>query len=231
MPLYLLAPGFLPHYQFPSDPPISLCNSTAMSYRLAQLFWGMPPQIIPSHAPLINQPIGNNFLTFPLIQSKDLPKHDAEILQPHGGSSSLQHQARCVQSIHQTIQQFHQHLKAEQLERKTLQLIALQLPNNFALLRYLLFSSVGPTSSNVISVKNSATSPLINPNPNHLPALRTHNFVVLPRMALWDPLERKQIILQMPTSSLLPTHWRTLHPQRGTSRQECQNSKKYSKMK
>ena len=73
---------------------------------------------------------------------------------------SFQHQAICLQAIHKTIQQFNQHLKAEHLDRKTLQLIVLQLQNDFALLRYLLFSNKD------IAVWSSATSPSLNPNPN-----------------------------------------------------------------
>ena len=43
MSLYPLAPASLPHYQFPSDPPISLCISTPMSLPFSQIFCGMPP--------------------------------------------------------------------------------------------------------------------------------------------------------------------------------------------
>ena len=165
MSLNHLAPAFLPHYQSPSNPPISLYNSTTMSFPLAQLLCGMPPQIITTHALPINQPIGNDIFNLPLIRPKNPPKQDAETLQPPPGSSSLQHQAHCLQAIHQIIQQFHQHLKTEQLDRKTLQFIALQYQKDFASLRYLLFSSVGTTSISDIAVKNSAASPLINSNP------------------------------------------------------------------
>ena len=54
-------------------------------------------------------------------------------------------------------------MKAEQPDRQTLQLIALQLQNDFALLRYLL------SSDKATAAKDSATSPLINPNPNPNP--------------------------------------------------------------
>ena len=59
-------------------------------------------------------------------------------------------------------------MKADQLDRQTLQLFLLQLQNDFALLRYLLFSPVETISNKDITVKNSATSPLLNskPNPN-----------------------------------------------------------------
>ena len=82
MSLNTLAPVFLPHYQSSSDPPISLCNSTTMSLPLAQLFCGMPPQIIPSHAPPINQPITDGTFILPVIQPKILSKQDAEVHQP-----------------------------------------------------------------------------------------------------------------------------------------------------
>ena len=54
-------------------------------------------------------------------------------------------------------------MKAKHLDRQALKLIALQLQNDFALLRYLLFSDKDT------STKDSATSPLLNPNPNPNP--------------------------------------------------------------
>ena len=45
--------------------------------------------------------------------------------------------------INKTIQQYHQHLKAELLDRKILQIFILQLQTDSAFLCYLLFSSVG----------------------------------------------------------------------------------------
>ena len=172
MSLNPLAPAFLRHYQSSSDPPIALCNSTTMSFPFAQLFCGMPSQNIPSHALSLNQHITDGFFLQPTNQSKK----DATVHKPTPGSSSplsspLQHQTNCLQAIHKTLQQFSQHLKAEHLDRQTLQLIVLQLQNDFALLRYLLFSPVETNSNKDIAVKNSATSPLINPNlnpnPNH----------------------------------------------------------------
>ena len=75
-------------------------------------------------------------------------------------SSPLLHEANCLQAIHKTIQQLNQHLKAENLDRQALQFIALQLQNDFTLLRYVLFSDKDTAA------KDSATSPIINPNPN-----------------------------------------------------------------
>ena len=74
-------------------------------------------------------------------------KPDAAAYQPTPGSSallpsSLQHQANCLQALHKSIQQFNQHLKTERLDRPALHFIVLQLQNDFALLRYLLFSPV-----------------------------------------------------------------------------------------
>ena len=175
MSLNPLAPVFLPHYQSSSDPPISLCNSTTMNLHLAQLICGMPPQTIPSHAPSINQHIFDGTFLLPLPQPTNQSKPDAAVHQPTPGSSvllssSLQHQANCLQAVHRTIQQFNQHLKEEHLDRQTLQLLVFQLQNDFALLRYLLFSPVATISNKDIAVKNSATSPLIKPhlkpNPN-----------------------------------------------------------------
>ena len=79
--------------------------------------------------------------------------------------SPLQHQASCLEATHKTIQQFNQHLKAEHLDRQALQFIALQLQNDFALLRSLLFSDKDTAA------KDSATSPLNNTNPNPNPTL------------------------------------------------------------
>ena len=167
-----LAPAFLPHHQSSSDPPIPLGNSTTMSLPLAQLFCGMPPQIIPSHAPSLNQHITDGTL-LPLLQSTHQSKPVAVAHQPTSGSSAclsspLQHRPNCRQALHITIQQFNQHLKAEHVDRQTLQLIVLHLQNDFALLRYLLFSPVETISNKDFLVKNSATSPLLNsePNPN-----------------------------------------------------------------
>ena len=175
MSLNPFAPAFLRPYQSASDPPISLCNSTAMSLPLAQFFCGVPPAIIPSHAPPTNQPITHNTFILPFIQPKNPSNKVAEILQPIPGFSSLlppplQHQAQCLQPIHKTIQQFHQPLKVEQFDQKTRKIIVLQLQNDLALLRYLLFSSVGTIPVSDKSIRNSTTSPPINPIPNPNPA-------------------------------------------------------------
>ena len=81
---------------------------------------------------------------------------------------------------HKTLQQFYQHLKAEQLDRMILQATVLQLQNDFALLRYLLFSSVGTIPFIDFSLIISATSPSISPNPNPNP---TSNALLNPRAA------------------------------------------------
>ena len=176
MSLDTFAPAFLPSYQSSSNRPISLCNSATMGLPLAQLIRGMPPQTIPSLAPSFNQHIADTTPLLPLLQQTNHSKPDAAVHPPTPGSlallpSSLQHQSNCLQAIDKTIKQFNQHLKAEQVDRQTLQLILLQLQNDFALLRYLLFSPVETTSNKNVTVKNSATSPLFNPkaNPNPNP--------------------------------------------------------------
>ena len=88
----------------------------------------MPSQHIPSHALSLNPHITDGTFLQPTNQSKP----DAAVHQPTPGSSALlflplQHQANCLQAIHKTIQQFNQHLKAERLDRQTLQFIILQL--------------------------------------------------------------------------------------------------------
>ena len=178
MSLNPLAQAFLPSYQSSSNPPISLCNSTTVGLPLAQLICGMPPQTNPSHAPSINQHIADNTLLLSLLQPTNQSKPDTAVHQLIPGSSALlpssfQHQANCLQAINQTIKQFNQHMKAEQLDRQTLQLILLQLQNDFALLRYLLFSPIATNPNKEITVKDSATSPVfhpeVNPNPNPNP--------------------------------------------------------------
>ena len=108
MSLNPLEPAFLSHYQTPSDPPISLCNSTAKNLPLDQIFCGMPRPINTSHVPPLRQPITDDTFILPLIQPKNPSKQDAEPPQPPPGSSSLlpsplQHQAQCLQAIHKTI--------------------------------------------------------------------------------------------------------------------------------
>ena len=174
MSLNPLAPVFLPSYQSSSNPPTSLCNSTTMGLPLAQLICEVPPQLIPSLVPPINQCNSDNTLLLPLLQQTNQSKPDAVAHQPTPGSSaslpsSLQHQSNCLQAINKTTQQISQHLKVEQLDRQTLQLILLQLQNDFALLRYLLFSPVDTIPNKHITVKVSATSPLFNSHPNPTP--------------------------------------------------------------
>ena len=169
-----LATVFLPYNQSSSDPPISLCNSTSISLPLAQLISEMPPQTIPSHVPSIIQHITDGTFLLPLLQPTIQSKTDAAAHQPAPGSSALlssplQHETNYLEAIHKFIQQFNHYSKAEHLNRQTLQLIPLQLQNDCALLRYLLFSPVEPISNKDTAVKNSATSPLSNPNPNPNP--------------------------------------------------------------
>ena len=171
MSLNPLAPAFLPHHQSSSDPPVLLCNSNTMNLPLAQLICGMPPQIIPSHAPSLNQNIGDNTL---LLQPINQYTTDAAAHKSTPGSSThlpsaLHHQTQCLQAINNSIQQFHQHLKAEKLDRQILQLVVLQLQNDFAVLRYLLFSSTKTTPNKDITLKDTATSPLFDTNANSKP--------------------------------------------------------------
>ena len=163
--------SLLPSQSISLRPPFLLCNSTVVSLPLSQIFCGMPPSINQSHGPPITQPITDGTFIFPIIQSLNPSKQYAETVQLPPGSSSLspshlQHQTQCLLVFHKTIQQFHQHLKAKQLDRKTLQIFVLGLQNDFPLLRYLLFSSVGTNPINDTSAKNSANSPPIDPNPN-----------------------------------------------------------------
>ena len=237
MSLNPLAPAFLPHYQFSSDQPISLCNSTAMCLPLAQLFCGMPPSITLSHAPPLRQRIAANTFILPLTQPQSPSKQDAEILQQSPGPSSffpspLQNQAQCLQAIHENIQQFHQHLKAEQLDRKAINVFVLQPQNDFAFLRYLLFSSAGTNPISDPAVKNYANSPLINPNPNFNPlptalllpwADKTQLRCSTLEGAVWPPRAKRNN-----SSNADPT---PLQLRRRTPHQEPRSSKNYLQMK
>ena len=149
-----------------------------MNLPLAQLICGVPPQIIPYQAPSVNQHIADTTLLLPLLQQTNQSQPNAAAHQSTPGPSaslpsSLQHQSNCLQAITKTIKQLSQHLKVEQLDRQTLHLILLQLQNNFALLRYLLFSSTGIIPNKDVTVKDAATSPLLDttahPNPNANP--------------------------------------------------------------
>ena len=257
MSLNPFAPAFLPSYQSLSNPPTSLCNSSTMNLPLAQLICGMPPQVAPSHAPSINQHIADNTLLLPLLQPISQYTTDAAAHKPTPGfsahlPSSLQHQTKCIQAINDSIQQFNQHLKAEKLDRQILQLVVLQLQNDFAVLRYLLFSSTETIPNKDITVKDTATSPLfgtnanpnpnVNPNPNpnpsshptslsRFPALAHPHFVVLPRWALWDHPEQKQTILQTSISIPYPTSKKLLQLRHRTSHQEFANWKNCFPMK
>ena len=135
---------------------------------MALLFCGMPPQYIPPHAPSINQHITDVTFLLPSPQLINQSKPNAAVHQSTPDfsvllSSPLLRQAMCLQAIHKTIQQLNQQLKAENLDRQALQFIALHLQNDFALLRYLLLADKDTAA------KDSATSPLINPNPNPTP--------------------------------------------------------------
>ena len=168
MSLNPLAPAFLPQFQSSCDPATLLGNSTTMSFPLAQLFCGVPPQVNPLRAPSINQHITDGTFFLPSLPPTSQSQLNSAVHQPTPESSislssTLLHQANCLQAIHTTIHQLNQQLKAETLDRQALQLIALQLQNDFALLRYLLFSD------KETAVKDSATSPIINPNPNPNP--------------------------------------------------------------
>ena len=173
MSLNPLAPAFFPQHQSSFDLPISSNNST-MNFPLAQLICGMAPQPILPVAPL-NQNLTDSTSLFLPIQPTNQSTPDRAAHKPTPGlstllPSSLQHQTKCLQAINNSIQQFHQHLKAEKLDRQILQLVVLQLQNDFAVLRYLLFFSTEATPNKDTIVKDTVPSPSLdtsaNPNPN-----------------------------------------------------------------
>ena len=257
MSLNPLAPAFLPSYQSFLHLPTSLCNSNTMNLPLAQLICGMLPQITPSHAPSINQHIADNTLLLPLLQPINQYTKDAAAHKPTPGSSrhppsSLRHQTKCLQAIHNSIQQFNQHLKAEKLDRQILQLVVLQLQNDFAVLRYLLFSSTGTLPNKDVTVKDAATSPSpdttadpnpkANPNPNpntnpnpssQLPSAFSLPGPRAPTLRRSTPVgavgtAKTKTILQTPISNPYPTR-KTLRYR--TSHQEFANWKNCLPMK
>ena len=89
MSLNPLAPAFLPFSQSSSDPPLSLCNSTAMSLLLAQLFCGMPPQTNPFHAPSTNQHLSDGTFLLPPLEPTNQSKPDVAAPPPTNGSSAF----------------------------------------------------------------------------------------------------------------------------------------------
>ena len=225
-----------------------------MNLPLAQLICGMPPQIIPSHAPFINQHIADNTLLLSHLQPMNQSTRDAAAhkLTPRLSThlpQSLQHQTKCLQAINNSIQQFHQHLKAEKLDRQILKLVVLQLQNDLAVLRYLLFSSTGTLPNKDVTVKDAATSPLLdttakpnpnanpNPNPNHSPHSASSAFSLpglrAPTLRRSTPvgavgIAKTKTILQTPISNPYPTHKKLRYR---TSHQEFANWKNCLPMK
>ena len=172
----------------------------------------MPAQITASHVPFNNQHITDGPFLFPSLQPTNQCKPNAAPHQPNPDSSvllspPLQHRAKCLQSIHKTIQQFNQYLKAEHLDRQALQLIALQLQNDFVPLRYLLFSDQGTAA------KDSTTSPIINPNPNPTSSTFSLPFAddaqfhrSTPVGAVGPPREKTNIAVNAGLQPILNTH-------------------------
>ena len=156
-------------------------------------------------------------------------------------SSPLQHHANCLQTIHKTIQQFNQHLKAKHLDRQTWQLIVLQLQNDFAILLFLLISPLKQSPTRILLLRNSTTSPLFNSNHNPVPN-PTSSALPLPctdgaklrrstPVGAVDHPERKQTNMQTPISSPHPTRRKLLQLRCRTSLQEIPNWKNYLQMK
>ena len=220
MSLNPLAPAFLPHYQFPSDPHISLSNSTAMCLPLAQIFCGqMPPSVNPSLAPRLRQPITDDTFILTLIQPKNPSKQDAGTLQPLPGSSCslpspLQHQLQYLQAITRPFNSSTNNWRQDNSTKGYYKLLSF----NFRMtLHY-----CATFFSLQLEQFQSATLPLRTPLSVHqlvltltltltlfqmhswFPALTTLQFVVLPRRALWDHPEWNQTTQQMSTLRLQP---------------------------
>ena len=227
-----------------------------MNLPLAQLICGMPPPITPSHAPSINQHIADNTLLLPFLQPINQYTKDAAAHKPTPGSSthqpsSLHHQMKCLQAINNSIQQFNQQLKAEKLDRQILQLVVLQLQNDFAVLRYLLFPRLGQSPTRMLPLKTlllvlyliltltltlmltltltlTLTLALTFLPLFRSPALKHRHFAVLPRWALWGQPKQKQTTLQTTIPNPYPTRKKLRYR---TSHQEFANWKNCLPMK
>ena len=180
MPLNALAPAFFFHNQLPSDPPITLRRPTTMNLPRAQIYCGMPSPFVPPSTLHIPQPI-NDGTDLPFTLQKDPSIVDPDSVQPLPGPStlfpsSLHPQAQCLHAIQKRIKQLQHQLKAAHLDRKALQLIALQFHNDFAMLRYLLLYSVGNFSPHDNSDSHSTIQPGNEPNPNPKPKNVQCNF-------------------------------------------------------
>ena len=236
MSLNSLAPAFPPQFQSSCDPPIPLGNSKTMSFPLVQLICGIPPQTPLFHAPSKNQHIPDGTFLLPSFRLTSQSKPNSAVHQstPEFSallSSPLQHQANCLRSIHKIIQQFNQYLKAEQLDRQALQPIALQMQNDFALLRYLLFSDKDTAA------KDSANTPLTNLNPNPtasaltLPCTDDAKLRRSTPVGAMEPTRAKQTILQMPISNPYSIRRKFLQLRCRTSHQGLANLQNCSQMK
>ena len=97
----------------------------------------MPSPFVPRPTLHIPQPI-NDGTDLPFTLQKNPVEEDPESVQPLRGPStlfpsSLHPQAQCLHAIQKRIKQLQQ-LKAAHFDRKTLQIIALQFQNDFAVL-------------------------------------------------------------------------------------------------
>ena len=90
------------------------------------------------------------------------------------------------------------------------------LPAFYWILNLTLTLTLTPTLSHLLS---------------HFPVLLKWNFIVLPRWALWDHPEQKQITLQTPISNPHPTRRKLFQLRCRTSPQEFANWKNYMPMK
>ena len=102
----------------------------------------MPSPFVPLPSLHIPQPV-NDSSDLPFTLQRNPPKQDPESIQLLPGPSTLflsplHLQAQCLHAIQKTIKQLQQHL-----DWNTLQIIALQFQNDFVVLRYFFFYSVG----------------------------------------------------------------------------------------
>ena len=242
MSLNPLAPAFLPHYQFPSDPPISLCNyhdksppcsntlgtasvdrtiscsSHHTTYQRRQLH----PPLYPVEEPI--QARCRRFSTPSWIFNSF-----ALISSTSGASNVYRRFTRPFNNPTNTWRQNHSTGGKYKFLSFNFRMTLLFCATCFFLrLEHLplrIFLLITP-----LSVQLRLTLTLLQMH-SQFPTLMNHQFVVLTWRMLLDHPERKQPILQLSVFSLHPTHGRPLLLGCKISNQEFLNSKNYSLIK
>ena len=218
MSLNLHAPAFLCHYQFASDPPILMGNSTAMSLPLAQSFCRLPPSVTPSHAP----PLRLTALSFSLLSSRrthlsgmqNFVKHllDLQFFCPYVSNIKRKVYRLLTRPFNTSTNTWMQNNATEKLIKLlsfNLRMIWLDCATRFSLLLEQFPSAILllrlPLSVHQLTPTLTLTLPLLHMHSWFScaaePSVRRST-----RRALWDQAERNQTTLQTSTFSLQTPH-------------------------